>query len=144
MQQIIHFISENWVLCGVFLVLLLFLVSNELKSANRGTKLINPQQLSQSVNHNDAVIIDVRSKDEFDTGHIVNAVNIDHKKILEAPTVLDKYKSRPMVLVCEKGGRCSMVAKNLKQPGFEQLTILNGGMGAWREAGMPSVKQESK
>jgi hypothetical protein len=48
--------------------------------------------------------------------------------------------AHPLVLVCESGRRAAQAAAILKDKGFQDLTLLDGGMGAWSRAGLPIVE----
>jgi len=78
---------------------------------------------------NGALIVDVRTKEEFKDGHIEGSLNIPLDEIGEAMTWLQK--DVPTVLVCESGNRSSQVVRILKANGFEK--VYNGG--SWNSLG---------
>lgn len=86
-------------------------------------------------------VVDVRSANEFAEGHIDGAKNID---ILEEKTfepqlnALDKDK--PVLVHCEAGGRSTRSLKTFEKLGFRNVTHLDGGLKAWRAAGLPVKK----
>lgn len=80
--------------------------------------------------------IDVRSPSEYASGHIPGAVNIAMDQI-EA-RLDDLLANVPIVLVCQAGGRARMVA-GLLEPCRTDVTVLEGGTGAWSVAGYPLV-----
>ena len=80
--------------------------------------------------------IDVRSASEFATGHIPGAVNIPIDQI-EA-RLDDLLPGRPILLVCQAGKRARMVA-GLIEPCRTDVAVLEGGTGAWKNAGLPLV-----
>ena len=51
------------------------------------------------INRNEAVVLDVRDKKEFDSGHIVDSINIPVSKLGQRVTELDKHKQKPVVVV---------------------------------------------
>jgi rhodanese-related sulfurtransferase len=53
---------------------------------------------------------------------------------------IQKFKEKPVLLVCQRGRRANAAAKLLKAQGFTQLNVLKGGMAAWVEAKMPVTK----
>ncbi|MBX7125391.1 MAG: rhodanese-like domain-containing protein [Cyclobacteriaceae bacterium] len=84
-----------------------------------------------------AVLIDVRTPEEFTGGHIDQAVNIDFKSpgFAEAFSAYDK--TTPLFVYCQKGGRSGKAAAQLKEMGFK-VTDLQGGFSAWQSAGLPA------
>ncbi len=84
-----------------------------------------------------ALLIDVRKTDEYNNGHIRNAVNINwfDDTFFEKISKLDKRK--PAFIYCLTGGRAEPAAENMRKMGFEQVYELNGGILTWRKAGLP-------
>ena len=81
------------------------------------------------------VLLDVRTQAEYDSGHILNAINISHEQILEDPELLAEYKDSQMVVFCRSGGRAGKVIQLLESIGFEDIIDIDGDMLAWSEAG---------
>jgi len=82
-------------------------------------------------------ILDVRSKKEFESGHIPNAMNIDYTEISSRLDELNPYKNHKIVLYCRTGRRAGIAIKTLKKAGFSELYHLTGDIIGWREAGLP-------
>lgn len=85
-------------------------------------------------------VLDVRTPEEWATGTITGARFIDFNAggFKEAATAqLDKAK--PVYVYCAAGGRSYRAGRQLKELGFTEVYDLVGGMGAWKEAGMPTV-----
>lgn len=80
-------------------------------------------------------IIDVRSETEFAAGHIPGAKSIPLQQL---PLRHADLGEGDLILVCEAGTRASMAQKNLKQHSGG-VFVLDGGMRAWREAGLPVI-----
>ncbi len=85
----------------------------------------------------EAQLIDVRTEEEFKSGHIAGAKNLDFYKedFKDALSRLDKKK--PVMLYCKSGGRSGQAADMLAQMGFEEVYNLQGGMMAWSNANKP-------
>lgn len=86
-------------------------------------------------------IIDVRSPEEFEGGHIQNAQNInwngnDFDKQI---SILDK--SKPVLVYCLSGGRSSSAAKKMRNEGFKEVYELDGGMMQWRNSNLPETTE---
>ena len=94
-------------------------------------------ELNESITKLDheLVLLDVRTQAEYDSGHILNAINISHEQILEDPELLAEYKDSQMVVFCRSGGRAGKVIQLLESNGFEDIIDIDGDMLAWSEAG---------
>ena len=94
-------------------------------------------ELNESISklNHDLVLLDVRTQAEYDSGHILNAINISHEQILEYPELLAEYKESQMVVFCRSGVRAGKVIQLLESIGFEDIIDIDGDMLAWSEAG---------
>lgn len=80
----------------------------------------------------DVQLVDVRSQEEYDAGHIDDAVNfniINNETFLEQIKELDK--DRPVYLYCKMGGRSNRAAQLLKEKGFAKIYDYSGGYNDW-------------
>jgi len=136
-EQVFEFIGNHPFLVGAFLVLLVLFVRNEM---NRGGRAVSPQQLVDMVNRNNALVLDVRDKKEFEAGHIVDAVNIPYASLESRVKELDKHKNRPIVVACRMGQHAGAAGTLLRKHGFEEVAKLSGGIGEWRNQNLPVVK----
>ena len=68
-------------------------------------------ELNESISKLDheLVLLDVRTQAEYDSGHILNAINISHEQILEDPELLAEYKDSQMAVFCRSGVRAGKV-----------------------------------
>ena len=92
------------------------------------------------VNKENALILDVRDKKEFEAGHIVDAINIPHGSLESRLDELKKYKERPIVIICRMGQHAGTAGTLLRKQGFGNVTRLTGGMSEWRNQSLPVVK----
>jgi len=101
---------------------------------------ISPTDAAQRAKSNDAVIVDVRDKDEFDESHIPNAVHMI-RGLLEIE-VEKRFPDRNMTIICHcgGGGRSALAAESLKKMGFKNVRSMAGGLRAWKAAGLPTTK----
>ncbi len=90
----------------------------------------------------EALILDVRGRDEYLAGHIPGALNIHAGRIRQN---LDRIpKDRPVILHCQGGDRSSTAISALLEAGFRNVINLTGGFKAWRQAGFPVEKGQPK
>lgn len=137
MEELFTFISNHPILVGTFVVLLVLFIRNEM---NRGGAVVGVQELVQLVNNENALVVDVRDKAEFDQGHIVDAINIPFANIESRADELNKHKDRPIVIACKMGQHSGAAGTALRKKGFENVSRLRGGIAEWRVQNLPVVK----
>lgn len=86
------------------------------------------------------IIVDVRTPEEYQSGHLVNATLINYydSDFKEQISKLDK--SKPVYVYCKAGVRSASAAKILKESGFKEVYDLQGGFDAWSGAGKPVAR----
>lgn len=92
---------------------------------------------SACIENPDVVLLDVRTADEYNDGHIQNAINIDVKQdgfMEEAKSTLPADKT--IAVYCRSGIRSARAAGMLAKEGYKVVN-LEGGIMAWKDAGMP-------
>lgn len=140
MEEIGQFLLTQWVLSGLFLVLLVLLIVTELKGRSFGLPGVAPNELVNMINHSRAVVIDVRDKPLYEQGHILGSINLRESELEGKKNSLNKYKSRPLVVVCETGTSSPKVANWLLTQGFKEIYYLKGGVQSWRSENLPVSK----
>jgi rhodanese-related sulfurtransferase len=85
-----------------------------------------------------AELIDVREKDERDTGYIAGSRNIPYR--LLALGEADLPRDRQIVTICETGPRAAIAASILARDGFDAHPVVNGGIDSWVAAGKRTVE----
>ncbi|MCB1790550.1 MAG: rhodanese-like domain-containing protein [Gammaproteobacteria bacterium] len=136
MEQLLEFAGNHVVLLAAFFIVLSALLWN-LATDPGGKNAVDPLAATAMINHEDAVVVDVRSMAEFKDGHIVNAVNIPLNSLGNSIKQLEKYRNRPIVAVCRSGSRSGAACGLLRKNGFENVKNLRGGMLAWESASLP-------
>lgn len=137
MEQFLTFVTDHPYLVGIFAVLFGLFVRNEMV---RGGQNISSQELVSMVNSQDALVLDVRDKKDYDEGHIVDSVNIPYSGLDARADELNKHKEKPIVIVCKMGQHSGAAGTTLKKKGFANVTRLRGGLAEWRGANLPVVK----
>ena len=106
----------------------------------RGVQEVNSAAALQLINHKNALVLDVREEKEFNNGHILNAKLIPLGKLTEQMSELERYRERPLVVVCRSGQRSASACAVLGKQGYKQAYNLEGGILAWQKAGLPLEK----
>ena len=103
-------------------------------------KRASPLEVTQLINRGKSVVLDVRDAAEYANGHLPDARHIPLAELAKRAGELDKAKSKTVIVVCQKGVRSSMAAKVLAGAGFTDVVSLDGGVTAWKAAGLPLAK----
>jgi len=113
------------------------------KEAKQEIENLTPQQVQQELSSGKVVLIDIRESEELQNGKIDGAVHAPRGMIeFYADPSLPYHKpefnkEKRIILHCASGGRSALAASTLKQMGYENVAHLDGGIKAWKEAGMP-------
>ena len=108
---------------------------NTIKTVNQDTKHIyknvKADEFKKLMDSKEGIILDVRTADEFNRGHIEGAINIDfYGKTFK--TQIDKLdKSKPVYVYCHSGGRSGKSMKMMSTMGFVEVYNLIGGFSNW-------------
>ncbi len=137
MTEIIDFLAQEWMLTSIFAALSVALLLVLWRERAAGAGRVDPQQATMLINKEQALVIDLRDNNAFNQGHIVSAKNIPHTRLQQEAGDLAKYKSKPVILVCDLGRNSSGSGAWLRKQGFERVFMLSGGIQAWRAAGLP-------
>ena len=135
----LKFIVDNIFLVGVAFVSGAMLVW-PLVRRGAGGPSVNSLEATQLINRRDALVLDVRSADEFARGHILNARGIPLNELEARLADLERYKQKPVIVVCESGTRSGAGVALLRRSGFGEVFNLSGGLAAWQQAGLPVEK----
>lgn len=98
--------------------------------------LLSPQEFQDQFKP-EAVIIDVRTSEEFETGSLPNSLNIDFKNEGFKDNISILEKDKTYLLYCASGVRSGKALEVMKQNGFTRVFALEGGLQAWKQAGLP-------
>lgn len=129
-----QFIADNVLLITLALVSGALLVWPTIRSRTAGPALTT-LQATQLINQKAAQVVDVRQAEEFSKGSVPGAKNFPADSALLRAAELKKDK--PLILVDERGVHAGRLATRLRAAGFAQVFVLNGGLSAWRQAGLP-------
>jgi len=132
----------DWIQQNIINILIFSLIAWMLWKRLIAPKLSGVQSMSASdyhqFRHENHVLIDVRSANEWQSGHPTHAQHIELGSI---KSKLDHIpKDKPLVVICASGNRSAMAATLLAQAGFAPVYNFSGGMGSYQSAGLP-VKQ---
>jgi rhodanese-related sulfurtransferase len=133
----VKFLLDNYYLVIALLVSGGFLAWPLFRDRAGGPKL-GTLAATQLMNQRDVQIVDVRTAAEFGTGTLRDARNLPLEEV--AARAAELRKDKPVLVVCEAGRRAALAAVKLRSAGIGEVYILDGGLGAWRAAGLPVAK----
>ena len=115
------------------------------KEAKAHIENLTPAQVQQEVAAGNATLIDIRDGEELkQNGKIAGSVHAS-RGMLEfyADPTLPYHKpefkkDKRIILHCASGGRSALAASTLREMGYENVAHMDGGMKAWKEAGLPT------
>lgn len=98
---------------------------------------LDPKAFQVKTVHLKGTILDTRSKDEFFAEHLQSAKNLDwdSKEFKEIAKKLPHYE--PVFLYCQGGYRSNLAAEWFLDEGFSTVIVLENGIDAWKDAGLP-------
>ena len=102
---------------------------------------ISPTEAAAKSKSSEAVIIDVREKDEWDEEHIPDATHVSRGTI--ELDIEEKVPDSDAMIICHcgGGGRSALAAENLQKMGYKNVRSMAGGFKAWKAAGLPTRKE---
>lgn len=101
-------------------------------------KSVAPLDASKMVSEQQAIILDVREDSEWNQQRIPGAIHISLAQLNSRLSELDHYKELPIIAQCRSGRRSQSAQKILMTAGFSKAYNLEGGLIAWRKAGLKS------
>jgi rhodanese-related sulfurtransferase len=143
MHRLPEFLGNHLYLTLGFIAVLTALLVTEMQRFTRGYKALTPAGLTQLVNRENALLIDVSSLPDFEKGHVPGARHVAMSQVDPGNKGLAKAKDLP-VAICDRNGQASgTAAQRLVKAGFSRVYWLEGGIAAWTEAQLPLAKGRS-
>ena len=141
MSQLAEFIGNHLYLSLAFMAVFFLYIMMFMNEKMQAFAAVNTTQLTQLVNHKDAVLIDTRKAEDYQQGHIVNAVNIPLADLVSGNTSVDKFKGKTVIAYCVSGMTSKTACKYLLKAGVENVCNLTGGINSWLSEKLPIVKK---
>jgi rhodanese-related sulfurtransferase len=135
-----QFIHNHWSLVLALVVVMLLLIFEESKRKLMGTTRLTPKAAVDLINHETTLVVDLRDSKSFANGHIVDALNLAHEKLVKDFKPLEPHKDKVIILVAAVENQASGIANNLKKQNFSKVYVLADGIAAWKNANLPLVK----
>jgi rhodanese-related sulfurtransferase len=138
-NEYVKFGLEHWELCLAFVMVLLYWIMSEAQEffSKHG---ISASHVVTLMNHDDAVVFDIRDAEHFKKGHILGALSHPEKDILNDLAKLKKYYEKKVILVDINGQASNKLINKMIAGGFKEVFFLKNGMHAWTTEKLPIQK----
>jgi rhodanese-related sulfurtransferase len=137
MQDILVFVQAHWMLCALFVVILGYVLFEEMRHARSNDRL-SPQVCVNLMNRERALVWDIRSHDDFSAGHVVGSESVAMDDVAAQYQALTKVeREKPLIIVCQQGISAGKAAATLKGLGHQHVYILQGGIKQWQTDQLP-------
>lgn len=133
----VNFITDNLLLISIAVVSGFALLLPNLQ--RRGAR-VSQLQATQYMNQAKTLVLDVRSAEEFASGHLPGAKNIPLDQLSGRVSEIEKSKNNVVITVCQSGVRSANAVSVLNKAGFTQVFSLDGGVAEWKAQSLPTVK----
>lgn len=141
-EQLHQFITNHTIMVVAWVAILVAVIFNFYKGATSKFKIVDNAEATQLINREDAVVIDLRSDEEFRIGHIIDSLALHPSDIKAGKTnTIDKYKEKAIILVDSNGMTAQASANQLVKQGFNKVNVLKEGIAGWKAAKLPTVKK---
>jgi rhodanese-related sulfurtransferase len=136
MDRILEYLAHHpWLSLGTALVAALVVVY-ELRSRTESQVSVSPQDLIRLMNQG-ALVLDLRTQEQFQSGHLAGARQMSGEQILKAADTLKKHKEKLVVVYDDTGSLGAAAVRQLTAQGFTRAFALRGGLTAWRADNLP-------
>jgi len=135
---IFQFLGQQWILVAALVTTLAMLALHESRKAGPALSINEAVQL---INSGGGVFLDIREAPDFARGHITDAVHIPAAALARRSSELEKYRQKPVVVVCKIGHSSGPATKVLRAQGFSRAQRLSGGMMEWDAQKLPVVSE---
>jgi rhodanese-related sulfurtransferase len=134
MGQFAEFTSNHLILMTMFTLVSIALIWNLTQDQAGGIPRLSPIEAVQLMNHEEAVVLDVRESGEYEQGHILGAEHIPLGSLSNHLKKLDKHKHKHVIVSCQSGARSLQACHTLKRNEFSHVYNLKGGVLVWYSA----------
>jgi rhodanese-related sulfurtransferase len=142
MQRLFEYVAHHpWLSAGAVAAAVAVLVY-ELRARIEAFAALSVTQAVPLMNQG-ALVIDLRTKERYDAGHIGDARNIEAAALEAQIDSLKKWREKTVITYCDSGRDGAAAARTLAKHGFAKVFNLEGGIASWVKDNMPLAKAQS-
>jgi rhodanese-related sulfurtransferase len=142
MDRLIEYFSHHMLLASAGVVIAIVVAAYEMRTRGQNVAAISPQDVIRLMNQG-ALLIDLRSQEQFAAGHVAGARQMTGEQILKGAETLKKYKEKVVVIYDDTGSLSASARRQLTAQGFTKAFNLRGGLAAWRSENLPLSKDST-
>ena len=139
MQRLLDYIGHHPYLAGATLLAAIAVLVFELRARVHAFAALSAMQAVRLMNQG-ALVIDLRSRELYDAGHIVDARNVPVAELESQADALKKWREKSVITYCDSGANGASAARSLMKLGFTKVFNLQGGLNAWVKDNLPLAK----
>jgi rhodanese-related sulfurtransferase len=139
MQRLLEFIGNHALLAAAAAAAALAAITYEIRERVQASAALSAMQAVRLMNQG-ALVIDLRTKEAFDAGHIGDARSVPQADLESQAESLKKWRDRNVITYCDSGTSGAAAARTLAKLGFTKVFNLQGGLNAWVKDNLPLAK----
>jgi rhodanese-related sulfurtransferase len=139
MDRLLDYFTNHPLLAGAAVVMAALVLGYELRRRGDGARAVAPNAAIRMMNGG-AVLVDLRSPNQFKDGHIAGARNLPGDQLAADAKALEKLAGKTLIFYCDNGVTTGAALRTLAGAGVNDVFSLRGGLAAWRQENLPVVK----
>ena len=140
MSQFLEFVVNHPILFGLLAAVIAFMMVGEVRRKAMAGQVLNVPDTVRLMNDTEPQIVDIRSRESFQNGHIIGARSIPLQELKTAVDGSKLDQAKPVLLYCQMGMQSNQASQILKAAGFDEVYILQQGLQAWQQENLPLNK----
>lgn len=134
-----NFVLKNIYIFLFIFILLLILIVIEIHDIFENKNFINVSDALFLINDNKGIILDLRSRFDYNKEHIVNSINIPLEELIKNVNLLNKYKSKTIIIICNDYKKVKKIFISFKELNLYKIKYLRFGLKEWIDNDMPTI-----
>ena len=139
MQQLLDYIAHHPYLASAAVLAAMVVLAFELRARVQAFAALSASQAVRLMNQG-ALVIDLRSRQLYDAGHIVDSRNVPMPELESQADALKKWREKNVITYCDTGADGASAARSLTKLGFTKVFNLQGGLNGWVKDNLPLAK----
>jgi rhodanese-related sulfurtransferase len=139
MDRLLDYSINHPLLAGGLVLMALVVLAFEMRSRGALSAAIGPNEAVRLMNEG-AVLVDLRSANQYKDGHITGAKNLPGDQVAADPKAVEKLASKTVVLYCDDGATTAAAQRTLERAGIKNVFSLRGGLAAWKQENLPVAR----
>ena len=139
MDRLLDYFINHPLLAGALVLMTFLVLGYELRQRGAGSATVAPHEAIRMMNSG-AVLVDLRSANQFKDGHIEGARNVPGDQLAADAKALNRLAGKTLVLYCDTGTVTGAALRTLARAGAKSVFSLRGGLAAWKQENLPVVK----